>query len=128
MLLVEKNQKYPVSPVSAAAVPTPLVPWDGTRQLTWALNRPPFKHSVCASTTQGPVAPAASSETKPDFSAAGAAAGFSLTAARSDRATTVRALNRLLADVIMVTQRYVAGAGIEAVLETLEAREPRSPV
>src|SRR5438552_13447837 len=53
-LLLEKNQKYPVSPVSGTAVPTPLVPWEGTRQDTSILNLPLFRQSVKDPATHGP--------------------------------------------------------------------------
>src|SRR4249920_684100 len=48
MLLAEKNQKYPVSVVSGAANPTPLVPCAGTRHETSTLNRLPLRHSAVA--------------------------------------------------------------------------------
>src|ERR1700687_3972361 len=48
-LLLLKNQNVPVSLVKAAAVPTPLVPCEGTRQATWTLKRAAVKHNESAS-------------------------------------------------------------------------------
>src|SRR5512144_1661017 len=48
MLLAEKNQNWPVSPVRETPAALPPVPWDGTRHSTSTLNRPPFRQSVVA--------------------------------------------------------------------------------
>src|SRR5262249_6299553 len=48
MLLEEKNQNWPVSPVSGTAVAFPLVPCAGTRQETSTLKRLSLRHSSLA--------------------------------------------------------------------------------
>ena len=55
MLLLLKNQKLPLSPVSETAWPVPDVPWLGTRQLTCTLKRELLRHSTSDPAVHGRV-------------------------------------------------------------------------
>src|SRR5262249_15631214 len=105
-LLGEKNQKYPVSEVSATPVPTPLVPCAGTCQLTRTWKRPLFKHRVRESATHGPEA---ASGTATADGAASPPVWGPLPIARSERAASARTLRIALMELTDSDHRPARG-------------------